>query len=369
MVENFFQAFSKVESRYRLTPELLTGMDADIAELLDSLKLLSTQLSFWERKDEEIHALKQRAEKIFSELGHILSAKNPDFVYWCELRGKGIFLHASPIMVAPEMKKKLYVERKSVLFTSATLSTNGNFDYLKNRLGIDETTEGLILPSPFDFHGQTLLYLPKELPEPNHRDFVENAAQEIKSILDASSGRAFVLFTSFRNMREIHKLLISSLPFKVLLQGERAKSALLSAFRDDIDSVLFATNSFWEGVDVQGEALSCVIIDRLPFEVPSDPVVEARIDRIRQEGGNPFYDYQIPSAIISLKQGLGRLIRSQKDWGLLSILDTRVLKRGYGRMFIQSLPQCPVTHDLMEIHRFFEQRNQHLFNKNNEEPC
>jgi ATP-dependent DNA helicase DinG len=210
----------------------------------------------------------------------------------------------------------------------------------------------LIVPSHFDFARQAVFYIPRDIPEPREEAWVRHACAELETILEASRGRAFVLFTSYKQMEQVHELLRDRLRFPVLIQGEKSKSALLETFRNTPHAVLFATSSFWQGVDVQGEQLSCVVIDKLPFSVPSDPVVAARIAQINESGGNAFYDYQIPTATILLKQGLGRLIRSKTDRGILALLDKRILTKSYGRMFLQSLPPAPLTHDSRQICNF-----------------
>jgi ATP-dependent DNA helicase DinG len=192
------------------------------------------------------------------------------------------------------------------------------------------------------------------MPDPNSPDFLPRVVEEMAGLLGHTQGRAFLLFTSIKNMEEVHRRLHDRLPFTCFRQGERPKTALLQAFKEDVHSVLFATASFWEGVDVQGEALSCVIIDRLPFSPPTEPILEARLERIAAMGGKPFWDYQVPSAILLLKQGLGRLIRTRQDRGLLAILDGRLLSRGYGKVFLESLPPCPMVQETSAVAAFFE---------------
>jgi ATP-dependent DNA helicase DinG len=199
------------------------------------------------------------------------------------------------------------------------------------------------------------MYIPKDIPTPNDPSFAPKVAERVVEILKISSGRALILFTSYNNLNLVHNELEGKIPYTILKQGDAPRSVLLEEFRQDTSSVLLATGSFWQGVDVPGEALSCLIIDKLPFDSPGDPLVAARIESIRARGGNPFMEYQLPSAIISLKQGLGRLIRKSSDRGLLSILDTRMITSRYGRFFFLSLPEIPLSHELPDIHRFFEQ--------------
>jgi ATP-dependent DNA helicase DinG len=352
----FFQSFLSSQSRYRLRQEFLTPELATLsASLINNLTAIRSTLANLSPKTEAIEALVRRAQEIGQQLTFIIGMEDPAYVYWCEIRGKGIFLKASPIEIGGLLTTHLFERKSTIVFTSATLSTNQNFTYFKERLGLTgrEHTEELILDSHFDYKKQAILYLPKRLPEPNHKEFIPMAAEEIEQILTLTTGRAFVLFTSYKNMVSAYEHLKEKLPFTLLIQGEKPKSTLLKQFKDDIHSVLFATSSFWEGVDVQGEALSCVIIDKLPFDPPKEPIVEARIDYITARGGNAFYYYQIPSAIISLKQGLGRLIRNSNDRGVLSILDKRLYTRSYRKIFLNSLPPCPTTGNLSDIRGMF----------------
>jgi ATP-dependent DNA helicase DinG len=249
----------------------------------------------------------------------------------------------------------LFEQIDTAVLTSATLSTGGNFRFIRSRVGL-ETADELVLGSHFDFSKQAIIYIPRDIPEPREQEWVASACLHLEKILEASRGRAFVLFTSYSQMELVYEALRGRLPFPMLLQGEKGRTGLLDHFRATPNAVLFATSSFWQGVDVQGEQLSCVVIDKLPFSVPSDPVVAARIRQLNESGGNAFYDYQIPEAIILLKQGLGRLIRSRADRGILALLDKRVLTKTYGRTFMNSLPPAPVTHDWVRLREFFAGR-------------
>jgi ATP-dependent DNA helicase DinG len=237
------------------------------------------------------------------------------------------------------------------VFTSATLTVDGSFSYIRSRLGI-ESGEQLHVPSEFDFGQQAVLYLPPRMPDPRSPDFGVAAAREVGEILRRTRGRAFVLFTSYAMLRTVHALVRWSLDYPILVQGALPRTQLLQRFRTTPNAVLFATSSFWHGVDVAGEALSCVIVDKLPFASPADPVTSARIDRIQAGGGDPFGDYQVPLAILTLRQGLGRLIRHRSDRGVLAILDPRLLTKAYGRRFVAALPGAPATRDLVDVERF-----------------
>lgn len=352
---SLFRLLDSRGNRQRLAPDRMPrGFAKAAADLGDTLTLLGTQLGNVKDATEGVISCAQRASILGAEVAFITAMDNPRYVYWGEQRGRGIFLQASPIDVAEELQERLFQQKRPLVLTSATLSTGRTFDFIRARLGITDADE-LLLDSPFEFSRQALLYLPGELPDPRAPDFLPSAAETIRDLLLLTEGRAFVLFTSFRVMHAMYERLVDELPFTCLRQGDAPKNRLLDEFRADIHSVLFATSSFWQGVDVQGEALSCVIIDKLPFAAPSEPVVEARIDALRQAGADPFLDYQVPAAIITLKQGLGRLIRTTQDRGILAILDSRLQHKPYGRLFLMSLPACPVTHDLREVADFLGQ--------------
>jgi ATP-dependent DNA helicase DinG len=302
-------------------------------------------------QSESLEALERRSRELTDDLATILESDSKEHVYWSEIRGRGIFLWASPIQIANILREKLFVNLDSAILTSATLSTGGNFSFVKSRLGLEESKE-LIVPSHFDFASQAIFYVPRHIPEPREEGWVRSACKELESILEASRGRAFILFTSYSQMEQVYQALKNRLCFPMFIQGEKSKSGLLEIFRRTPNAVLFATSSFWQGVDVQGEQLSCVVIDKLPFSVPSDPVVAARIAHVNESGGNAFYDYQIPAATILLKQGLGRLIRSKQDRGILALLDKRILTKSYGRMFLRSLPPAPITDDQNKLRNF-----------------
>ena len=306
-----------------------------------------------EARNASLEALVNRAADLEQRLFDILSSSGEDWLRWFESRKRNLTLHASPLDISESMKELLYSKVKSLVFTSATLSTGGNFSYFVSRMGIETEVLHRIYPSHFDFEQKTLLYVPRDLPNPNNPTFPSRAAQRILDLLRISAGRALVLFTSHHNLNMVYQILKGQLPFNLFKQGDAPKSILLDQFREDVHSVLLATGSFWQGVDVPGEALSCIIIDKLPFDSPGDPLVSARIESIRTKGGNPFMDYQLPSAIIALKQGLGRLIRKSSDRGVFSILDARLITSAYGRFFFQSLPKIPLTHTLEDLKKFF----------------
>ncbi len=351
----FFNIFRAPESRYRLRRERFAKrIHTPARELMDRLGLLANHVAAMKDPPETVRNLGRRGEDLLAVFQKVIALEDKELVYWCENRGKGVFLHASPVDLSSELREHLYSRVRIAVFTSATLSTQGNFRFFQRRAGLEADAEELLLDSSFEMGRQALLFLPKPLPDPNQAVFLPRAAEEIEKIVLQTRGRAFLLFTSIRNMEEAYSILKDRLPFTCFLQGERPKTALIRAFKEDTHSVLFATASFWEGVDVQGESLSCVVVDRLPFSSPGEPVMEARLERIAAAGGSPFWEYQVPSAIILLKQGLGRLIRTQQDRGVLAILDPRLLTRGYGKAFLESLPACPIARDPAEIGKFFE---------------
>ena len=274
-------------------------------------------------------------------------------MYWIERRGRGTFLQATPIDVSSLLDEKLFDRVDTVVLTSATLAVAGEFEFTKERLGL-RAARTLVVPSHFDYSKQALLYVPQSLPDPRSPAFTAAAAREIIEILECSRGRAFVLFTSYQQMRLIYDRVSFEIPYETCCKapGRGARCSRNSA--STRNAVLFATASFWQGVDVPGEQLSCVIIDKLPFAVPSDPVVEARIAAIRNDGGDAFQGYQVPQAAIALKQGFGRLIRSRADRGVLALLDNRITKARYGQIFFDSLPDYSFTTKREDVERFFD---------------
>jgi ATP-dependent DNA helicase DinG len=302
--------------------------------------------------NEEALTIARRAGEIRDDLQFLLAASRADFVYFVETRGRGVFLRAAPIDVSQIVQEHLFERMRATVLTSATLAVAGSFAYVRSRLGIADAEE-LRVPSEFDFARQSLLYLPRRMPPPKSVEFAEAAAAEIQAILARTAGRAFVLFTSYAMMHAVYERIMSSVPYPMFVQGTAPRSVLLNQFRATPNAVLLATSAFWQGVDVAGEQLSCVVIDKLPFASPGDPITAARIEAITASGGDPFNEYQVPLAILSLLQGLGRLIRHRTDRGVLAVLDPRLRTMGYGRRFLESFPPSPVTQDLGEITRFF----------------
>jgi ATP-dependent DNA helicase DinG len=325
---------------------------------------------------DEAPGLKNRAATLRSDLEFMLESTASSMVFWLERRAapstselqrpaprsgarsggaRSTFLQATPIDVSELLRDLVFDQIPTVVLTSATLTVQGGFEHLRRRLGLADTRE-LVVPSHFQYGKQALLYLPPSMPDPRDPEFVASAATTIERVLRITRGRAFCLFTSYNQMRTLHDLLLPVLDFPLLLHGTAPRKALLEEFRSTPNSVLFGTSSFWQGVDVQGEALSCVIIDRLPFAVPSDPVVQARMRAIEESGGRPFFDYQVPEAVLTLKQGFGRLIRSLEDRGVLVLLDPRITRQRYGQIFLQSLPPYRITNTITDVEAFFAPR-------------
>ena len=322
-----------------------------------ALERLEATIDVFADKMTEAESLVRRVRQTRFDLEFVCSQSEKNYVYWLEKRGKGMFLRASPIDVSTLLQEKLFDKLETVVLTSATLSTGGKFDFIKDRLGLDSNdkkTETLLAPSSFDYQKQAIIYLPKAMPEPRAPEFTPMAAAEIVKILQVTNGRAFVLSTSNASMNALYELVSMRVNFPCFVQGSMSKAGLLEKFRRTPNAVLFATSSFWQGVDVQGEQLSCVIIDKLPFAVPTDPIVAARTRFIDDNGGKSFFDYSVPQAVISLKQGIGRLIRSKTDRGVIALLDPRLKTKGYGRDFLNSLPKTRVTSDLKDVMQIFD---------------
>ncbi|MGH9717286.1 MAG: ATP-dependent DNA helicase [Candidatus Acidiferrales bacterium] len=353
----FFERFPEREGRYPFGPaerkSFLEQNRENFDELCAAVKRIETELSALSPKPDEVIVLARRAAEVRRELAFLLESEEKSYVYWYERRGRGVFLAATPIDVSEILRERLFEQFDTVVLTSATLAVEGRFDYLKRRLGVLPSAES-VLPPEFDYPSQALLYIPGDMPDVRNSSFAACAAREIERLLEISQGRAFCLFTSYAQMKDVYERVSSRVSFPLLLQGTAPRSVLLDRFRTTPNAVLFATSSFWQGVDVPGAQLSCVIIDKLPFAVPSDPIVAARVRALIEDGRNAFAEYQVPEAVLALKQGFGRLIRSKTDRGILSILDNRIRRMQYGKIFIESLPAYTVTQDLAEVARFME---------------
>jgi ATP-dependent DNA helicase DinG len=341
------------ESRARVRAHMLEPVAQDAAALVQALQGVEATIVLTKDAPEEVLALARRAGELRQDVTFLTRASEPGHVFFLEIRGRGVFLRAAPIDVSDIIREMLFDRMIATVLTSATLSVDGRFDYVRGRLGIRKALETR-LQSEFDFREQAILYLPKKMPDPRSPQFVTEAGREVVEILRRTDGRAFVLFTSYANLRQVHQFAAARLHYPILVQGTAPRSSLLREFKSTPNAVLFATSSFWQGVDVVGEALSCVIIDKLPFASPGDPITSARIEAINADGGNAFADYQIPLAILALQQGLGRLIRHRTDRGVLAILDPRLKTMGYGRRFLASLPPAPVTHDIAALDKFLD---------------
>jgi ATP-dependent DNA helicase DinG len=351
----FFVLFGVNEGRtgFKGHAAFLEKYEETYRNVLYALEIVALQLELIKAAPEEALPLVARARDLMQRLQFWMESGDKRFVYWIERRGRRTFLQATPIDVSTMLSDRLFDVLQTVVLTSATLAVAGGFDYLQKRLGL-RSARTEVVESHFDHHSQALLYVPQHLPDPRNAAFSAAAALEIVELLELSQGRAFVLFTSYSQMRVIYDRVAAEVPFPTMLQGTAPRTVLLEQFRSTPNAVLFATSSFWQGVDVPGDQLSCVIIDKLPFAVPSDPVVEARIAAIRETGGEPFRDFQIPHAAIALKQGFGRLIRSKTDRGVLALLDHRITKTAYGQIFFDSLPHYGFTMKRADVERFFE---------------
>ncbi len=373
----FFSLLPPGEGRFAFETrrEFLEENGDEFVALNQALTRLAGELEGLPQKPEEVFNFVRRAQELQVQLAFAMESDDRNTVFWIERRGgrgnppqrqrgtektgegfrggrQNVFLQATPIDVGPILRECLWSKLECAVLTSATLAVGGGFEYIRQRLGLEHARES-VLPSHFDYENQALFYVPPDLPDARTPQFAALAAERICKLLEITRGRAFVLFTSYAQMNDIYQRLLGELEFPMLRQGDAPKTALLEEFRLTPNAVLFATSSFWQGVDVQGEQLSSVIIDRLPFAVPSDPVVAARVKAIDADGGNAFFQYQVPAAVITLKQGFGRLIRSLHDRGLLVLLDNRILKKQYGRVFIESLPNYKKTTDLAVVEKFF----------------
>jgi len=360
-IRHFRLAFSIEPDR---APWIAVRHDASIERELERLTLLlgslQEALEDVAERGKGLESCHKRAQLHAETLKRFVDNEaNFEYVHWYETYRTGFSLNMTPMTVAKPLQHAMEAMVSSWIFTSATLAVGGDFSHFRSQLGLEDAQE-LQVDSPFDYRHNALLYLPENLPEPQHRDYTRRIVDMILPVLESSGGRAFLLFTSYRAMHEAATLLDGRLDYPVLMQGQMPKRELIEAFQSVGNAVLLGTSSFWEGVDVRGEALSLVVIDKLPFGSPGDPVMSARIDHMKKGGGNPFYEYQVPQAAIALKQGVGRLIRDVTDRGVLVLCDPRIRTRNYGEVFITSLPPMPITRDLAEVTEFYRAERRSL---------
>jgi ATP-dependent DNA helicase DinG len=351
----FFELFPARDGRFpfsRSERDAFLEQHRETYEALGTaLKGLETEFAALAQKPEELTRIARRSFEVRQELAFLFESNERNFVYWYERRNKGVFLAATPIDVSQILRERLFEKFDTVILTSATLTVGGRFEYIRQRLGLDHTKESA-LPPEFDWAQQALLYLPRTIPDVRNPGFSAAAADEIVKLLGLTQGRAFCLFTSYSQMKDLFERVRSRVSFPLLLQGTAPRSALLERFKNTPGAVLFATSSFWQGVDVPGDQLSCVIVDRLPFAVPSDPIVAARVSALQEDGRNAFAEFQVPQAVLALKQGFGRLIRTKTDRGVLVLLDNRIERMPYGKIFLESLPHYGTTHELRDVAGF-----------------
>jgi len=332
-------------------PKIAGGLSA----VKEQLQRLRNQLELASVKTKGLESCFKRAEELHEQLTIISEDTSGKWIRWYEVHRKSFTLSRTPLDIASEFRLFMQQHKAAWIFTSATLSVANKFDHFANNLGLGNAASAS-WSSPFDYANQSLFYHPKGLPQPNDPNFIPVIVDFVLPVLQASKGRAFFLFTSHRALQQAAELLKDKLTFPLLIQGSRPKSQLLDQFKATGNAVLLGTSSFWEGVDVRGEALSCVIIDKLPFSSPGDPVLKARLDTMTQQGRNPFFEHQLPTAVIALKQGIGRLIRDVSDRGILMVCDPRLLKRSYGQIFLDSVPAMKRTRDIAEVQAFFQEQ-------------
>ncbi len=328
------------------------GFHAALDDLKSRLGDLTAILERAAAKGQGLANCARRASELLDRLYTIGENPPADYVAWLETSARGFVLRLTPLSVATPFRRTLEEGNKTWIFTSATLTVNGAFKHFQAQLGLDEADTGH-WDSPFDYARKALLYIPEDLPEPSAPDYTERVLERALPVVQASRGRAFLLFTSHRALKFAAEWFAGKLDYPLLVQGTAPRSELLERFRAAGNAVLLGTGSFWEGVDVRGEALSCVIIDKLPFASPDDPVLQARAAAMEQAGLNVFKDHQLPNAVIALKQGMGRLIRDSDDRGVLMLCDPRLMSKGYGKIFLASLPPMARTRALADVENFF----------------
>lgn len=359
----FFAALPPLEGRFSLTRyrdgagrtlDLRGELDGPAGDLIRQLVLLKEMVNIHLEEWAEREAVERRILKLVAALEKLVGDDDAETVYWFERTPRGVFINLSPIDVAPILSKSLFARHDTVVLTSATLTTGRDFEYFRQRVGVERASE-IRVPGEFDYAKQAVLYVPRHLPDPRNHGAASVLVPEFTRLLELTDGHAFLLFTSFQMLDRIHGELLQRTGYPLLRQGEKPKQVLLEEFRDTPRAVLCATASFWQGIDVQGDALRLVVVDKLPFRVPTEPLVAARVDRLERLGLNGFTDYTLPSAIITLRQGLGRLIRSRTDTGILAVLDSRLWTKNYGRAFLDSLPNCPVADNMGTLENLFRQ--------------